>query len=198
MFWMKASDGDDSCAPELFEPAHRSQSGLQPSVIGFDRIISVLLGDMASGGHQLVEYPRVGGRVISGDINRGRPVFQGAGEESPGGRQIPLLGDQHIEDLPVLVDDPVQIHPPPGDLGVGLIREPAISGRMSTRSCCVDQQGCAVLHPPEDADVINGDASFGQQFFHVSVGEPVAEVPANRNHDHIRRKAKPGEAGPRC
>jgi hypothetical protein len=27
---------DDSCAAELFEAAHRSQSGLQPSVIGFD------------------------------------------------------------------------------------------------------------------------------------------------------------------
>jgi hypothetical protein len=46
-------------------------------VIGFDRIISVSLGDMAGGRHQLVEYPRVGGRVISGDLNRGRPVFTG-------------------------------------------------------------------------------------------------------------------------
>jgi hypothetical protein len=44
--------GDDySCAAELFEPAYRSQSGLQPSVIGFDRIISVSLGDMAGGRH---------------------------------------------------------------------------------------------------------------------------------------------------
>jgi hypothetical protein len=76
--------GGYSCAAELFEPAHCSQSGLQPSVIGFDRIISVLLGDMAGGRHQLVEYPRVGGRVISGDLDRGRPVFQGVGEESPG------------------------------------------------------------------------------------------------------------------
>ena len=60
--------GDDSCAAQLFEPAHGSQSGLQPSVIGFDRIVSVLFGDMAGGGHQLVEHSRVGGRVISGDL----------------------------------------------------------------------------------------------------------------------------------
>jgi hypothetical protein len=59
-----------------------------------------LLGDMAGGGHQLVEHPRVGGRVISGDLNRRRPVFKGTGEESPGGRQVPLLGDQHVDDLP--------------------------------------------------------------------------------------------------
>ena len=68
--------GDDSCAAELFEPAHRSQSGLQPSVIGFDRVISVLGGDMAGGGYQLVEHPRVGGRVISDDLNRRWPVLQ--------------------------------------------------------------------------------------------------------------------------
>src|SRR5207248_9844742 len=80
--------GDYSCAAELFEPAHRSQSGLQPSVIGFDRVVSVLLGDMAGGRHQLVEYPRIGGRVISGHLNRGRPVFQGTGEESPGGQRV--------------------------------------------------------------------------------------------------------------
>ena len=110
MFWMKACPAvmtDDSCAAELFEPAHRSQSGLQPSVIGFDRVISVLLGDMTGSGHQLVEHSRVGSRVISGDLNRRRPVFQGASEESPGGRQIPLLGDQHVDDLPELVDGPV-------------------------------------------------------------------------------------------
>jgi hypothetical protein len=68
---------DHSCAAELFEPTHRSQSGFQPSGIGFDRVVSVLLGDMAGSGHQLVEHPRVGGRVISGDLDRGRPMFRG-------------------------------------------------------------------------------------------------------------------------
>ena len=33
--------GDDLYAAELFEPAHRSQSRFQPSVIGFDRVVSV-------------------------------------------------------------------------------------------------------------------------------------------------------------
>jgi hypothetical protein len=50
-------------------------------------------------------------------------VFKGAGEESLDGRQVPLLGDQHVDDLPELVDGPVQIHPPPGDLGVGLVHK---------------------------------------------------------------------------
>jgi hypothetical protein len=35
----RVSGADDSRAAELFEATHRSQSGLQPSVIGFDRIV---------------------------------------------------------------------------------------------------------------------------------------------------------------
>ena len=70
--------GDYLYAAELFESAHRSQSGFQPSVIGFDRVVSVLLGDMTGGRHQLIEHPRVGGGTISGDLDRGRRVIQGA------------------------------------------------------------------------------------------------------------------------
>ena len=51
---------DYPCAAELFEAAHRSQSGLQPSVIGFNPIVRILLGDMTGHGHKLIEHPRVG------------------------------------------------------------------------------------------------------------------------------------------
>jgi hypothetical protein len=47
-------------------------------VIGFDRVVSVLLGDMTGGRHQLIEHPRVGGGTISGDLDRGRRVIKGA------------------------------------------------------------------------------------------------------------------------
>ena len=53
--------GDYLYAAELFELAHRSSSGFQPSVIGFDRVVWVLLGDMTGGRRQLLEHPRVGG-----------------------------------------------------------------------------------------------------------------------------------------
>ena len=77
-----------TCAAK-FEPAHRSQSGFQPSVIGFDRVVSVLLGDVTGGRRELIEHPRIGGRAISGDLDRGRPVIKGAGEESASRSQIP-------------------------------------------------------------------------------------------------------------
>jgi hypothetical protein len=161
---------DYSCAAELFEAAHRSQSGLQPCVIGFDPVVRVLLGDVAGGGHQLIEHPWVGGGAIGGDLGRGRAVLEGAGEESPGGRYVPLLGNQNIDHLPELVDAPVQVDPSSGDLDVRLIHEPAITWHMSTRSCRIDQQRSETLHPPKDRNVIDSDAPLGQRFFHVSVG----------------------------
>src|SRR5918998_4659727 len=69
------SGGDYSCAAEAFEPAHRSQSGLQPSVIGFNRVISVLLGDMAGGGHHLVEDPPGERRQVRAELKGRGPMF---------------------------------------------------------------------------------------------------------------------------
>jgi hypothetical protein len=96
--------GDHLRAAELLEATHRSQAGLQPSVIRFDRVVRVLLGDMTGGGYQLLEHPWVGGRPVGGDLDGGRPVLKCAGEESPGGRHIPFLGDQHVDNLSELID----------------------------------------------------------------------------------------------
>jgi transposase-like protein len=38
-----------------FEPAHRPDPGLQSAVIGFDRVVRVLLSDVPGGGHQFVD-----------------------------------------------------------------------------------------------------------------------------------------------
>ena len=77
-------------------------------MIGFDRVVSVLLGAMRGGRRQLVEHLRVGGSAIGGDLDRGRPVIQGAGAESASGGQVPLLGDHDVNDLAELVDRAVQ------------------------------------------------------------------------------------------
>jgi hypothetical protein len=43
--------------------------------------------------------------------------------------------------------------------------------------------------------VVDLDAAFDQQFFNVSVGEVAAQVPADRDDDHLRREPVPGERG---
>ena len=52
------------------------------------------------------------------------------------------------------------------------------------------------MNPSVDRDVINLDPTFGQQFFDVSVGQSISQVPADRQQDDIRRKPEASEPGP--
>jgi hypothetical protein len=52
--------GQDPRGPVAFQAAHRPQPGLQPSVIGLDRIVRVALDGVQSGGDQPVQDPRIG------------------------------------------------------------------------------------------------------------------------------------------
>jgi hypothetical protein len=115
-------------------------------VIGFNGVIRILLGEVARGGYQLVDHSRVGRCSVGGDLDRARAVLEGAGEEPASGRQIPLLCEEDVDDLAVLVDRPVQIDQY-GDLDIRLIDEPAIAGCMPAGSGCVDQQRGEALYP---------------------------------------------------
>jgi hypothetical protein len=74
-----------------------------------------------------------------------------------GGVRIPPFGQQHVDDLTVLVDRPVHVTPHAIDLDVGLINEPAITWRMPTETGRIRQQWREPLHPPVDGDVIDRD-----------------------------------------
>jgi hypothetical protein len=54
------------------------------------------------------------------------------------------------------------------------------------------------LYPPEDRDVVDLDAALGEQFLKVAIGQPEAQVPADRQHDHIGWEAEAGEGGTCC
>jgi len=90
----------------------------------------------------------------------------------------------------------VDIAPPTGHLDVGLVYPPAVPDTVSARACRLCQQRREALHPAEDADVVDSDPAFGQQLFHVPIGEPVPEVPPDRHQDHLRREPETGEARP--
>jgi hypothetical protein len=89
-----------------FNPRMGSYSGFEPSMIGFDGIVCVLLHDMARGGQQLIEYSLVGRCPICGHLARAYAVLEGAGEEPAGGCQIPFLGYQHVDDLVACQNSP--------------------------------------------------------------------------------------------
>ena len=59
---------------------------------------------------------------------------------------------------------------------------------MPARPRRLDELGGEPLHPPVDRDVIDGDAALGQQFLDVPVGQPIPQVPPDRERDHRRRE----------
>ena len=55
------------------------------------------------------------------------------------------------------------------------------------------QQRRKPQHPPIDRDVVDLDGAFGEQLLDVAVRQRETQVPADRQHDHIRREAEAGE-----
>ena len=107
------SGTDDVCRMQRVESSHRPQPSFQSSVVSFDGVVCLPLGDMAGDRQQLIKHSGVGRCPVGAHLTRARAVVQSAGEEPASGRQIHLLGDQDVDDLAVLVDRPVQIDPPP-------------------------------------------------------------------------------------
>jgi hypothetical protein len=44
-----------------------------------------------------------------------------------------------------------------------------------------------------DGDVIDGDPALGQQLLDVTVGKSIAQVPADRDRDHLPREPEPSK-----
>jgi hypothetical protein len=65
-------------------------------------------------------------------------------------RPGPTSSPSSVNDLAVLVNRPVQVHPASGDLEIGLVHEPAVSGDVPARPGGVDQLGGEPLYPPVD------------------------------------------------
>jgi hypothetical protein len=105
---------DHPCQTQPCQAAHRPQPGLQASIISLDAAIRVLLGDVARGEYQFLDHLGVGRCLVGGHLGRAQAVLEVLGEESVGGHQIPLQSNQHVDDLAVLIDCPVQVDPSAG------------------------------------------------------------------------------------
>jgi hypothetical protein len=76
--------------------------------------------------------------------------------------QVTLGGQQHVDDLAMLVDRPVQVRPQTGDLDVGLVNEPPVTHRVPSRSRRFDELDREPLHPPVDTHAIDRDTVLGE------------------------------------
>jgi hypothetical protein len=84
-----------------------------------------------------------------------------------------------------------------GDLHVGLVDPLAIAHGVPARAGGLGQQWRERLHPAVDGDVVDLDPALGEELLDVAVGQPEAQVPADRQNDDIARgKRKPAKVEP--
>jgi hypothetical protein len=108
---------------------------------------------------------------------------------------VPPWRDEHVDDLPELVDRAVDGAPLASHLHVGFVRVPAIANQVPTRPGGVGQQWREALHPPVDRDVVDLHAALGQELLDVAIGQAKAEVPADCDDDDVGWEAEAGEGG---
>src|SRR5664280_1948350 len=96
---------------------------------------------------------------------------------------------------PELVNGPIDVPPGPGDLHVGLIDEPVAPDAVTARPSRFDEQVRESLDPPVQGHVVDLDATFGEQFFQIPVGQSVAQVPAHGDQDDLGWEPESSEFG---
>jgi hypothetical protein len=181
----RVASRDGAQRADRFQSAHRPQPRFESAVISFHAVVRVLLQDVPRGRGDLVDQARVDRRPVGGDLNRGRTVSQRADEECPCSRAVTAFGEQDVDDLSVLIDRAIEVVPAAGELDVGLIDKPSVAHRVPRRAGGVDELGREGLHPPVERSGVDLDAALGEQFLDVAVGQPVAQVPAHRDRDHL-------------
>jgi len=69
-----------------------------------------------------------------------------------------------------------------------------MSTTMTTGSGGINKQRRQPLHPPVDGDLVDLDPALGQHFLDIAIGQPEAQVPADRQHNHIGWEAQAARA----
>jgi hypothetical protein len=163
-------------------------------MVGLDVVVGVAVGAMPRRWGQFVQRDRVGRRLVGDDLH-GRDLGDADGpfQEAAGCLGVALWGDEHVDDLAELVDRTVDVAPPTGDLCVALIGLPAVADGVAAGPGGIDQQRREPLDPAVDGGVVDLDPAVGEQLLDVAIGQPEAQVSANRQHDHLGWKAEAGE-----
>ena len=165
-------------------------------MISLKPVIAILLSPVPRRRQQRVQDGRIRRRLVGGDLHR-RDLGRADGLlKKPASRHgVPAGGDEYVDDLAELVDRSVDVAPVASHLHVGLVDLPAIADAVAAWPSGIGQQWREPLHPAVDGHMVDLDAALGEEFFDVAVGQAEAQVPANRDDDHLRREAEAGEGG---
>ena len=110
---------------------------------------------------------------------------QRCSEESSCRGNIPVVGDENVDDLAVLIYGPLHAAPDAVDLDVRLMNEPPVTDGMPQGAIRVDQLRREVLHPPKPSHMVQLDTALGEEMLQIPVRTSVAQLPTGRQHDHV-------------
>jgi hypothetical protein len=104
---------------------------------------------------------------VGGDLGRLAMGAEHRGEEHRRSPAVTFLGHEHVDDLPILIDGPVDVSPRAGDPHVRLIDEPVTPYAVAAWPSRVDEQCRKSLDPSEEGHVVDLDAALSKQLFQV-------------------------------
>src|SRR5665213_4625886 len=113
-----ASD-HDARSPVPFEAPHGAKPGLQAPVVSFDPVVGVLGGVVKYSRQEVRNDAHQSVSSVGGDLSRLAMGADRIGEERSRSIQVTLLRQEHVDDLPILVNGPVNVAPGTGNLDVG-------------------------------------------------------------------------------
>ena len=145
-----------------FESTHRTESGFEPTVLAFDTIVRMLFRIVKRSRDQYFDRSPQRRVPIGHDLDRLTMRAQCLGEEPARCSEVPSWRGEHIDELTELINGPVDVTPPSGDLHVRLVHEPTVTHRMPARHRRIRKQRSEPLHPPVDGDVVDLDATLGE------------------------------------
>lgn len=162
-------------------------------MIALDAIVRILLGVVKRVRHLqlnrgLQRLGKVGNNFFWFAVCGKRRAEEGSGRFDVSARR-----HEHVDDLAVLINSPLDISQTTRDFHIRFINKPAATNCVTARPSSVNQQRSETLHPPIGGDMIDINTAFCKRFFNIAIGKPIPQIPAHSQQDHLRRKPEPNE-----
>ena len=106
-----------------------------------------------------------GWRPVGGDFGRRAVDTYGTDEEPGSCQRVAFLGNEHVDDLAVLVKGSIGVSPGPRHLPLRLVDEPTTTRTVAARLGRLHQDRRESLDPAIQSHMIDLDASFSQELF---------------------------------
>ncbi len=102
---------------------------------------------------------------------------------------IAALRKVSVNHLPILVNRAIDVGPLPVQTGVRFIDAPLHANRSTMRTGSFPKQREEPLDPAVDRAAVDDEASLYEPLDHIGVAQAEANVPADRQGDHVVRKS---------